>query len=173
MKLCEMNLIEKPCESTSVLPVLQPDESMSIELVEQTCELITGPDGDNSGDNSDDTYDAYSTNEDAKEKRFQWKISDISHAIRKLNVEEKTEVLRKSLDRETGECLAEIVHSNSESVFEGKLCAGFLDYLTKLQQKKKTRELYAMLDDIFPDLLNADISAVDSQKDGAANVTIC
>ena len=109
----ESILIEKPCESTSVLPFLQSDEWMSVEpveLVEQPCKLITGPDGDNSEDNSDDTYDAYSINEDAKDKRFQWKISDISHAIRKLNVEEKTEVLRRSLHRETGECLAEIVH---------------------------------------------------------------
>ena len=40
------------------------------------------------------------------------------------------------------------------TVFEGKLCDGSLDYLKKLQWKEKTRELYAMLDNMFPDLLN-------------------
>ena len=69
-----------------------------------------------------------------------------------MSIEEKRDVIRKSLEKGREECLTEIVHSNSESVFEGKLCTGILEYIKKLQQKKKQKELFNMIDDLFPEI---------------------
>ena len=104
-------------------------------------------DSENPGEDSD----ANEINLETKRKQIQRTANDVSKASQKLSIEEKRDVIRKSLEKGREECLTEIVHSNSESVFEGKLCTGILEYIKKLQQKKKQKELFNMID-MFPEI---------------------
>ena len=52
-------------------------------------------------------------------------------------MDEKRKVLERSLMKETENDIEEIAYMNNDTLFEGKLCAGVLEYFCKLQKKKK------------------------------------
>ena len=63
----------------------------------------------------------------------------------------REKVLERSLMKETENCIEEIAYMNNGTLFEGKLCAGVLEYFCKLQKKKKYKELYVIINHMFPE----------------------
>ena len=106
-------------------------------------------------ESSSEDNNAVDTNTEARRKVVERRTSDVCRAIQNLSMDEKRKVLECSLMKETDNCIEEITYMNNDTLFEGKLCAGVLEYFCKLQKKKKYKELYVIINDMFPNVMKS------------------
>ena len=96
-------------------------------------------------DAPDDPVDA--ALEETRRKRIQRKKSVLKDCLNNLSQGEKRDVIRKSLEKNDISLLIQ-----SDTVFEAKLSAGVLNHFKKLQIKKKNKELFHLIDEMYEDV---------------------
>lgn len=66
-----------------------------------------------------------------------------------LTLDEKLSVLRKSKQLEVDNIYEEIAFSTFKSIYDGKICAGFLNFLKNLKAQKKSELLHNSINEYF------------------------
>ena len=109
----------------------------------------TTPSSSNIGDADESSGAPSDTKESVnKRKRKSRSNSRVMEVLSGLSPEERRDVLRTSLDKETDPLIA----SHSNTVFEAKVNSGIIEYLKKLQKRRKHRELFKLIDEMFDDI---------------------
>ena len=80
--------------------------------------------------------------------------------MKSLTLHEKLTVLRKSKQLEIDKVYEKIAFSTSESIYEGKIWAGFLNFLKNLKSQKK----FELLHNTINEFLGEDIKDINFVK---------